>query len=158
MLNARTPAALSIKMQAATRLKFEAVKQVAVPDIALAATSGKRRGAVDQTLLVDADHAHLLHGVDESDVPGSLAETEGRKRSRSNWVLSYVLVGGKREWCLASFCLGVVLLSQVPTVESSSGDASGLVMRCLATVWAPRRAARSTGEKPLDPGDVVSVD
>jgi hypothetical protein len=115
MLNARTPAALSIKMQTVTRLKFEAVKQVAVPDIALAATSGKRRGAVDQTLLVDADHAHLLHGVDESDVPGSLAETEGRKRSSSNWVLSYVLVGGKREWCLASFCLGEVFV--IPSAD-----------------------------------------
>jgi hypothetical protein len=115
MLNARTPAALFIKMQAATHLEFEAVKQVAVPDIALAAASGKRRSAVDQTLLVDADHAHLLHGVDESDVPCSLTETEGRKRSSSNWVLSYVLVGGKREWCLTSFCLGVVFV--VPSAD-----------------------------------------
>jgi hypothetical protein len=108
MLNARTPASLSIKMQAAACLEFEAVKQVAVPNIALAATSGKRRSAVDQTFLVDADHAHLLHGVDESDVPGGLVETEGGKRSSSNWVVSYALVGRHREWCLASFCLGVV--------------------------------------------------
>ena len=44
------------------------------------------------------------------------------------------------------------LLSQVPTVLSSSWGELGAVTRCLAVVWAPSRAARSTGENPLDAG------
>jgi hypothetical protein len=48
------------------------------------------------------------------------------------------------------------LLSQTPTVESSAVLAlEGSVVRCLAVVWAPIKAARSMGEKPLDPTWVV---
>lgn len=102
-------------MQVAVHLELKAIEDVAVPDVALAATTRKRRSAIDQASLVDANHAHLLHGIDKSNIPRSLTETEGSERSRCDRILGKVPVGGKTERSLTVPCLGEVFV--VPSAD-----------------------------------------
>lgn len=91
-------------------LKLEPVKHVAVAHIPLSRAARQSRCAVDQTPLINAQHAHLLHGADECKIPCTLAQRKRVEWDHSERVLRNALVRGQREWRLATPGLRKVLV------------------------------------------------